>query len=111
MGAYNTVIVDQVCPSCNNRVEVRIQFKYGDTWQYTYHVGDRLKWGGNAIGEPGAKQVVADGVVEEEQCPICKYRWPDYEVWIEDDRIVDVRTASKKFDFVGLHRSYIVLQP
>lgn len=111
MGAYNTVIIDQVCPGCHNRVEVRIQFKYADTWQYTYHVGDRLKWGGNSIGEPGAKQVIADGVVEEERCPVCKYEWPDYEVWIEDDKIVDVRTASGKFDFVGLHKSYIVLQP
>ena len=110
MGAYNTVIVDQVCPGCQNRVEVRVQFKYGDTWQYTYHVGDRLKWGGNSIGKPGAKQVVVDGAAEED-CPICKSAWPNFEVWIEDDKIVDVRPASGKYDFVSLHQSYIVLQP
>lgn len=110
MGAYNTVRVDQVCPSCNNLVDVHIQFKYGDTWQYTYQIGDSLKWGGNSIGKPGAKQVVADGVAEG-QCPICKYAWPDYEIWIENDKIVDVRTASRKFDFVRLHESYVVLQP
>lgn len=110
MGAYNTVRVDQVCPSCNNLVEVRIQFKYGDTWQYIYQLGDRLKWGGNSIGKPGAQQVVADGAAEE-PCPICKYAWPDYEIWIENDKIVDIRTASSKFDFASLHESYIVLQP
>jgi hypothetical protein len=110
MGAYNTVTLDQVCPSCHNRVEVRIQFKYGDTWQYSYQLGDRLTWGGNSIGEPGAKQVVADGAVEG-TCPVCKYEWPDYEVWIEDDRIVDVRPASGLHDFVTIQESYIVLQP
>lgn len=111
MGAYNTLIIDQVCTRCHNQVEVRIQFKYGDTWQYIYRLGDRLKWGGNAIGQPGAKQVVADGAVEVPWCPICQYTFPDYEVCIEDDKIVEARPASGKFDFVGLHKSFIVLQP
>ena len=50
MSAFNTVTVEQVCPRCQNRIQVRVQFKYGDTWQNEYRLGDRLRWGGNDIG-------------------------------------------------------------
>jgi hypothetical protein len=36
MGAYNTVSTTARCPRCDERVEVTVQFKYGDVWQHSY---------------------------------------------------------------------------
>lgn len=36
-------------------------FKYGDSWQHHYVLGDKLNWGGNDVGEPGHKLVVVVG--------------------------------------------------
>lgn len=37
-------------------------------------------------------------------------RGPDYEVWLEDDRIAAVRPASGRYDFAAKHETYIVLE-
>lgn len=108
MGAFNTVSAKQSCPSCNKINEVAIQFKYGDTWQIKYQLGDRLKWGGNDTGEPGAKRVVLDAIAED--CPACGAEGKDCEVWIEEDRIASIRPVSGKYDFVKNHESYIVIE-
>ncbi len=53
MGAFNIVRTTAICPACRHHVCIPVQFKYGNTWQYDYHVSDQAKWGGNDIGTPG----------------------------------------------------------
>ncbi len=92
MGAFNVVKIKENCYSCGNFVELRIQFKYGAVRQYEYEPGDSLSWEGYWIGKPGHKRVVVDAIAEH--CPICNAEGKDYEVWLEDDRIVAVKLSS-----------------
>ena len=69
MSAYNTVTdVPATCPQCQAKGSVRVQFKFGATWQYRYVFGDALRWGGNEVGTPGRVRVVADGAADA-PCP------------------------------------------
>ena len=45
MSAYNTVVLpdEEKCPHCGAVIRRRVQFKYGDTWQHDYMIGDRIK--------------------------------------------------------------------
>lgn len=99
MGAFNTLVLKQACPACGRKIELRIQFKYGDTWQYEYSLGDLVRWGGNDIGRPGQKHVVVDGVAED--CPACDHELPDYEVHIENDCIARVVPQAGRYDFAA----------
>ncbi len=108
MSAFNTVKVEHKCASCGHLVELSVQFKYGEVWQYEYEIGDRLKWGKNNIGQPGNKRVVVDGAAE--RCPVCHAEGADYEVWLEDDRIVSVQPACGRYDFAACHQTFIVVE-
>ena len=108
MSAYNTVKSEQVCRSCGNIVTLAIQFKYGEVRQYEYQIGDQLTWGGNDIDIPGQRRVVLDAAAEA--CGICGAEGLDYEVYLENDRIISVKPFSGKYDFVGRQESYIVLE-
>jgi hypothetical protein len=101
MGAFNVLRAFAQCPSCKERVLVRIQFKYGNTWQFVYELGDQLRWGGNSIGVPGKKLVVVDGVAED-VCSACGYgeEWNLY-VYVEEDRLTRVETENGPRHFVG----------
>ena len=109
MGAFNVVSTSVRCPRCGSLVSVRIQFKFGDTSQHEYVLGDELRWGGNDVGLPGQGHVVVDGV-SEEPCPICGYvnEWNFY-VHICYDVIERVASATGEFDFVGAGSTFIVL--
>lgn len=107
MGAFNTLVSDLACPNCSRRVRMRIQFKYGDTRQYEYEVGDEIRWGGNDIGEPGHKKVVVDGAGEP--CPACGSSG-NFEVVLCEDRIELPVVASGRYDFVGKDETYLVLE-
>src|SRR5687767_13529501 len=86
MRAFNVVTSVQLCSVCGEQVELRVAFKYGDVWQYEYRLGDKLGWGGNQRGKPGARKVVVDGA--NEACPRCGASPDDnYEVWLEGDAI------------------------
>jgi hypothetical protein len=106
MGAFNTVEISGTCPCCKNEVNVEVQFKYGDTYQHHYKVGDLITWGGNDRGKPGRSKVVVYGVAV---CPICDAEL-EYEVWLESDRIVAVKPATGTYDFVSEGVGYIVLE-
>lgn len=110
MSAYNTVSAEIACPSCSSQVKVNVQFKYGNTWQLRYEVGDNLKWGGNDVGERGLRHVVVDGVVED-ACPKCNYgkEWNVY-VDVERDRITRVENANGRFDFAKVGSNYIPIE-
>lgn len=109
MGSYNVVAASIDCPRCRNRVDVRVQFKFGDTWQHEYVPGDKLRWGGNDVGPPGQTHVVVDGV-SEDPCPVCGYgdEWSFY-VHIKKDVIEKVTPATGEHDFVRAGSTFVVL--
>jgi DNA-directed RNA polymerase subunit RPC12/RpoP len=111
MGAYNEVVRTdaETCPRCNSKIHRVVQFKYGDTWQHRYAVGDRLKWGGNDIGERGHKAVVVIG--DPVECPVCGYV-PDsvYDVMLRDDVIDGVRPSDGTYAYIG-GQTYFVVEP
>lgn len=97
MSAYNSLQTDAPCSNCGITVPLEIQFKFGDTWQHVYHVGDTLRWGGNDIGEPGHAHVLVEGVAGP--CPQCGARYLEYDIVVERDAIrsvVPVGTEREK---------------
>ena len=106
MGAYNVLYAEVLCPHCGEAVELKIQFKYGDTWQHEYRIGDRLKWGGNDHGVPGAKKVVLDGTSEE--CPKCGCEG-DFCILVEEDKIASATPGSGDYDFSNSDGYFLVL--
>src|SRR5882672_11449163 len=100
MSAFNVVSATLGCPRCGNEYVMPVQFKYGDTWQYEYAIGDALKWGGNDIGERGAKSVVVYAIGDK-ACPVCGYdEGVDAYVFVTDGRIGSVESADGRFDFM-----------
>jgi endogenous inhibitor of DNA gyrase (YacG/DUF329 family) len=110
MGSYNIVTASVRCPRCRSSVDVRVQFKFGDTWQHEYRPGDRLRWGGNDVGAPGKRHVVVDGV-SEAPCPVCGYgnEWSFY-VHVRNDVIDKVEPATGEHDFVKEGATILVLE-
>jgi hypothetical protein len=86
-----------------------VQFKYGDTWQHRYVVGDKLEWSGNDIGDPGHKLVFVEGAPGE--CPVCGHA-PDmtYDVEVQEDVIVDVRPSDGTHVYLG-GQTFFVVEP
>ena len=109
MGAFNVVILPEKCGNCGQIVNRRVQFKYGEVWQHEYNLGDELIWGAKNIGNPQYRKVVVDGAGEN--CPNCRAEGNDYEVWITSGKILDVRRATGKYDFVKTHGKYILIEP
>jgi hypothetical protein len=112
MSAYNEVISceEDECRRCGSKIRRTLQFKYGDTWQHRYEIGDHIRWGGNDVGEPGHKVVVVEGYAHE--CPICSHV-PDktYDITIRDDVIECVRSSDGTYDYVRSDQNYVVVQP
>jgi hypothetical protein len=107
MGAFNTVIVDWQDAATHERRTLHVQFKYGDVWQHQYKVGDVLKWGGNDIGERGARRVVVDAVLDG---PEPGHIPTEFEIYIVNGAIADVRPSSGVFDFEAADETFIVLE-
>jgi hypothetical protein len=53
MGAFNILVIQIQCKVCQHLLKGNLQFKFGDTWQHQYLIGDKIKWGKNDIGKPG----------------------------------------------------------
>jgi len=98
MGAFNTVAAELHCPRCGTSSEVRVQFRYGRTWQLAYSVGDTLEWGGNDVGDRATPRVVVEGVVEE-ACPHCGFDDWDAHVFVEMGLITRVKSAAGEHVF------------
>lgn len=110
MGAFNVLRTTCPCPSCTRVVPVAIQFKFGDTYQHEYAIGDAVRWGGNALGHAGAIHVVVDGVADG-PCPDCGYACDrDFYVHVEQDRITRVDAADGRWDFVAACATFIVVR-
>jgi predicted RNA-binding Zn-ribbon protein involved in translation (DUF1610 family) len=74
VGAYNRLLCPWHCPRCGHDLERAYQFKWGDTWQHDYRLGERVRWGGNDQGTPGVASAKVDAFPEP--CPNCG--------WLED---------------------------
>ena len=109
MGSFNTVRAEAACPHCGRTYPVVVQFKYGNTWQFEYEIGDAIRWGGNDIGERGARSVVVAGVAET-RCT-CRFdgEWEFY-VYIEGDTVVRVVPSDGRYDFATASDGYLVLE-
>ena len=60
MGSFNILITEIICPNCGVSSPIRIQYKYGNTCQLQYKIGDSITWGVNDKGEPELTNVKAD---------------------------------------------------
>ena len=90
------------CSKCDNIYEGRVQFKYGHTRQLEYKIGDKLQWGGNDIGESGAKKVKVYGILESDQCPRCSElnTANEFDIIVEDGIIIDLAPMTV-YDYSG----------
>ena len=42
MGLFNTLTAETNCANCKKLSVFELQFKYGETWQYHYTIGDTV---------------------------------------------------------------------
>jgi hypothetical protein len=111
MGAYNTLCsVHAACPSCSSSVTIDVQFKYGETWQHSYLIGESIRWGKNNVGSPDEHLVVLDATAGQ-ACPICGFDgdW-DFYVFVECNKLKSIMRADGKFDFLSTNEPYLVLR-
>lgn len=73
MGAFNILHTTIKCINCGNDFKGKVQFKFGNTWQFNYQVGDTVRWGGNDVGESDKPIVEVYGIAENSICPNCGY--------------------------------------
>lgn len=92
MGAYNILTVGITCESCKQHYITNLQFRFGDTWQHQYVIGDNIKWGGNDIGNAGLEHVKVYGLAETSICPNCGHpNSEEYDIIVNNDKIIGVR--------------------
>jgi len=110
MGSYNTLITDIKCSNCNASFEGKIQFRYGNTVQLKYRIGDKVEWGGNQIGHPNERKVKVYGILESEQCPVCgkENENNEFDIFVENRVLVSV-SVMQKYDYEG-EGNYMVLE-
>jgi hypothetical protein len=107
MSAYNTVTWPTTCPITKNAVTLTVQFKYGNTWQYQYQLGEELRWGGNEVGKKGKKKVVIDAI--SERCPACGQQH-DLDLFVEKDKLVSIALHQTENDYSLSGLNYIILE-
>jgi len=93
MGAFNILNVKITCPNCHADYVGRIQFKFGETWQIEYEIGDKIKWGLNNKGKPDLEKVYVYGILENDGCPICSSKniESEYDLIVKNDVVTSVR--------------------
>ncbi|WP_460687918.1 hypothetical protein [Niabella aquatica] len=66
-----------------------------------YKIGDTIQWGGNDIGEPHLTEVKVYGILDSDECPLCKKdnAHNEYDIFIFNDIIKDVRLMSNIEDY------------
>jgi hypothetical protein len=110
MSAYNVLTTEIACPNCGVISTIQIQYKYGNTAQLKYKIGDTIAWGGNDIGSPELTNVKANGFAESTICPTCKEdKMPEeYDVFIKNNVIAGVAPLEKD-DYLADNVTYIDL--
>ena len=101
MGSYNTLIVPVKCSECGNAYEGKVQFRYADSRQRFYRIGDKLAWGGNDVGKPGQKHVKAYGILENDRCDVCMMlnTSNEFDIYIFDDTIQGIDKLNNLDDY------------
>ena len=112
MSSFNVLITKIQCPECGMELEARIQFKFGNTWQLRYKIGDTIKWGGNDIGSSDLKKVKVYGIIESTTCPFCSKDSiaEEYDIFIKENVIVNVSPIKNTQDYLTGNGEYIVLE-
>jgi len=102
MGSYNILHTTVLCSNCKNFYSGKIQFKFGNTWQFHYKLGEKITWGGNDTGIANAPKVKVYGILEENLCPICKNVNEDneFDILFENDIIKCVQIISNPEDYL-----------
>lgn len=111
MSAYNILNTEVECSNCKHIYKGIIQFKFGNTWQLKYSVGEIIKWGGNDIGESNLSVVKVYGILEEEECPNCLQvnLNNEFDISIKKDIIKGVKPLSDPKDYFA-NGSYKILK-
>jgi hypothetical protein len=109
MGFFNELITNVECSNCGNSCEARIQFKFGDTSQLEYKIGDKLAWGGNDVGRPNIKKVKVYGTLPDNECPICHYSNDEFDIYLEMDVLVKVCKMKDIREYLGTETGYKTL--
>ncbi len=110
MSAYNIVHTTAACSRCGTAVPASVQFKFGDTSQCNYAVGDAVRWGGNDNGKPTSGLVAVDGVAAL-SCGACgKAEERDFYVWIDNNKIVRVAESDGTIDFIREGKTYVTVR-
>lgn len=107
MGAYNSLSLSMKCTVCNQKVDMTIQFKYGEVWQHNFKIGDTIIWGRRNSGIKGCRKVVLDGI--SEACPNCG-RENDVLIMLENDVLTKVMPNNNEFDFSSSDGYYLILE-
>lgn len=110
MSAFNTVMLpdEEHCPRCRSVIRRRVQFKYGDTWQHDYTIGDRLSWGGNDVGRP---ETLVKALGYPEDCPVCGHDLGGvFDVIIRRDVIEDVIPGTTQPYIDADNANYVVVE-
>jgi hypothetical protein len=112
MPAFNRLVMPEAetCPNCRQTIIRSVQFTYGQVWQHEYQTGERLRWGGPSVGEPGHRKVLKSAYPEA--CPLCgdipRVR---YDLLVEDDTIVSISRSALDTEFQTLgHQSFKVVE-
>ena len=92
MGAFNELTADFACSACGHRGRMNVQFKYGDTYQSRYSLGDKLRWGGNDVGVPSKKKVLVAGLAGP--CPSCGVDGFDVGIVLEADILAGLEVPA-----------------
>jgi hypothetical protein len=91
MGAYNLLNIKVNCVNCSREYSGRLQFKVGEVWQYTYHIGDVIKVKPGDTALLGV-DVMAYGLLENSVCPACGFSNPEeYDILIKNLTIIECR--------------------
>jgi len=101
LGLFNTVGSNLACVHCGAVSSYKVQFKYGNCYQYEYEIGDEIEWSGDDSsydwGDPNQVAVVVEGVGGP--CPNCREEFLNFDVFTQNGIIRDVRPHDPKYDF------------
>src|SRR5690349_13085677 len=108
MGSFNVLITEITCPSCEKKSHAQIQFKFGNTWQLEYKIGDTITWEGNDIGSPNLGRVKVYGIIESTICAFChKDTIPEeYDIFVTDNMIISVLPIENIQDYLQGNEVY-----
>lgn len=111
MSSFNVLITEVTCPNCGKKHEARIQFKFGNTWQLQYKIGDTVTWGGNDIGSPDFNEVKAYGIIESTRCPYCNEQniVEEYDILIKKNVIMGISPMASMENYLGENGEYFVV--